>query len=179
MIAETTNVNQKTALMKLDEEMQKIQNNIADSTQWYHIGKIEYDWRTAIEEYRSAAAKAEVDQKTVETDILTAKVDMALKLMQGKSLQAGIHLSKAQIQKIGNEIMIMHKDAETNRWNAETNARNAVANERRTANDIWKNDVQDSMKISLDAFTDILQAVGLGMLLKGNRTVIEGFKQKY
>lgn len=163
IIAETTNEVAKNELIKLDAEMKKIQNNIADTSQWYHIGKVEQDWLKSIEEYRSAAAKAAVDQATIDTNIKTASAELAIKMLQQKAIKKGMELTDAQMQQIDASIRTFYKDAETNRMNAESNYQNAATGVSRQQHEKFINDVANSTKLTYETVQDVMQAI----ILKG------------
>lgn len=175
IIAQTANEEQKNVLLKLDEGLKKIETNVADSTQWYHIGKVENDWLKSIEDYRIAAAKAAVDQATIETNIKTASADLALKILQQKAIKKGMELTDKQMEQINATISTMMKDAETNRWNAESNAQGQNVNRNRQLHDQYINDIANSTKLTYETVQDVLQAIIIKGGIQGSRNPI-GFK---
>lgn len=179
--ANTANTQADTVNKQLQGEMQKIQNNIADVSQWYHIGKVEAEWQKAVQEYRSAAAKANVDTVTQETQIKQQAANLAMTYLQQRAVKAGINLTNQQIEASRADVMALLQNADTNMWNAETNAKNSNLGRDRLEFDKKIHDVADSMKLSVETVQDIIQA----LVIKGvinpqkDRIPVEGFKQKY
>ncbi|AXH76573.1 MAG: DNA pilot protein [Microviridae sp.] len=157
--ADIANKGAQTALTNLQSEMQKIQNNISDVSQWYHIGKIEADWQRAVQEYRSSAAKANVDTVTQETQIKQAQAELITEYITQKALKTGIQLDKQKIQsEIGNMIATL-QNADTNKQNAGTGAGRLNMDQARLLWEKTMKDVPESQKIAWETIQDILQAV--------------------
>lgn len=163
IIAETKNETAKGVLLGLDAELKRIETNIADSSQWYHIGKFEADWQKSIEEFRSAAAKANVDQATVDESIKLVSAELAIKYLSRKAIAKGMQVSDAQINALNGQVISMMRNAESGTWNAESNARNAGTNKDRLDWDKIMHRVADDLKLGIETVQDVFQA----LIIKG------------
>lgn len=180
---ETAKLTAETKKINLDSEMQRILNDIKEDTQWYERGEAAQKWMKLTQETRSAAAKADVDQSTIENDIAMKGAELVTEGIKQEAMKSGIKLNDQQIKESQAAIVAMMKNAETNRWNAETGARGAGGKEAETQ---LKKDIEitaNTLGVSRDIVEKVMLAFGLGGALKQmtapKHVPVEGFKQKY
>lgn len=159
LAAETANLGIQKEILEVDKAIKEIQKRVAGETADTEIQQANVDLRTAIQNYRSAAVKANVAEETQDEQIrimqeeaIGAKLKNLLTGAQTQLTEKGIQVSDAQINKMAadiaqgwQKIKIDAYNANSNRttasaaWNqSESNIRNAATNEKNAATQAWK-----------------------------------------
>lgn len=126
-IAETANITQITENAKIQNEISQYQKKMTElelkakeQTNEFTIQEIKSSAEKVINETRSAAAKAEIDEKTknnIIKQINTASIEQAMRIATQKK---GIQLTTEQIRKTANEIN-MTKEQNMREWDRLSN----------------------------------------------------------
>lgn len=174
----------RTTLVKVETDMAKIEKDILDVTQWYEMGIKLEEWRRLQGEARSALAKGDVDESTINNAIAQKDQDLVIKYAIEKQIKAGTALDYAKATEAYAMAQAALKNADTNKLNylvnelnAGTNALNAKTAIDRLELDKEINNISKQTGMAVEVVKDIILLLAFrGVFTKG-RTVIEGFKQ--
>lgn len=161
------NAQAQEALTKVETGLKEIESTYQGETLENRIASVSTELSNMYQQLRIIQNQADISTVTKETAISQIKANYAMTLLQMEATKKGIQVSDVQMAKMGAEIVTMFKEAETGRWNAETNARNAGNNENRLRFDEKINNVAKDMQLTVDVVKGILQAIGLGGMMKG------------
>lgn len=107
----------KATFQEYQNEIAKIQTNIAKESEWDIIKKISDEQLKMEGEARSAIAKGQIDQATGEQIIKQTQLATTEQQLRISAQKASIKLTEAQIKKVANDIN-MAKQANMQNWDA-------------------------------------------------------------
>lgn len=173
------NAKAQEALTKVQTQLNETELQIKNATAEQAIAMVSQQSQLAEQAIRAAVRENKLGYDTFEDRVKMVNAQLIGQLVGNTLTQAKTRLTEAEIKQVQQNIQNSLINNIQNWDQLQINWQHVQNESKKVGNDVLMNDTPKSTQMISEMGTKILQAIGLGSILKGDRTVIQGFKPKY